>query len=101
MSTWTSVRLHSQAIDALETLEDPAHDGTLSRLFELVGEGLTGGSQLLAQEQQAAHLTHSTPPSATRSMLLAWVTGGGSLLRVDLDGVQIHLDRDPSALLRS
>ena len=51
-----------EQVDALEALEDPAHRRPIGRFVELIGNGLSGGRQLVAQavlgepiDQQTQH----------------------------------------------
>src|SRR5260370_38487656 len=40
---------NAEQIDAFEALEHPAHGRPIGRLLHLIGDGLAGGRQLLAQ----------------------------------------------------
>jgi hypothetical protein len=59
---WSLWGLEHDQTHAFKTLEDPAQCGAIGRLFELVGDGLASGGELLAHpvlgqpiDQQTEH----------------------------------------------
>ena len=45
---WASRRLEADQANSFKALEDPAQGGAIGRLFEVVGDGLASGGELLA-----------------------------------------------------